>query len=132
MGHGLEAIVNGGRAGGGLETQNKKKLERASDPAVFDGHVPIVRPLLELRLPDQPLENHRAAPCPARQNPSEVNVSVTTVFPPEEFHISIYQNLGSMRGVREKTAALYSMTPANIRNLSRYYWIHQIDLIPGK
>jgi len=37
-----------------------------------------------------------------------------------------------MRGVREKTAALYSMTPANIRNLSRYYWIHQIDLIPGK
>ena len=66
------------------------------------------------------------------KNPSEVNVSVTTVFPPEEFHISIYQNLGSMRGIREKTAALYSMTPANIRNLSRYYWIHQIDLIPGK
>ncbi len=66
------------------------------------------------------------------ENPAEVNVAVTSKFPPEEFHISIYQRLGSMRGVRESTAFLHSMTPANVRYLSQYYWIGNIDLIPGK
>ena len=66
------------------------------------------------------------------KNPSEVNITVTTIFPPEEFHISIYQDLGAMRGVRDRTAALYTMTPASVRTLSQYYWVHEIDLIPGK
>ncbi len=66
------------------------------------------------------------------ENPAELSVAVTSKFPPEEFHISIYQRLGSMRGVRESTAFLHSMTPANVRYLSQYYWIGNIDLIPGK
>lgn len=66
------------------------------------------------------------------ENPAELNVAVTSEFPPEEFHISIYQRLGSMRGVKERTAFLHSMTPANVRYLSQYYWIDNIDLIPGK
>ncbi len=66
------------------------------------------------------------------ENPAELNVTVTAKFPPEEFHISIYQQLGSMRGVEESTAALYSITPAAIRTLSQYYWVKELDLIPGK
>ena len=64
------------------------------------------------------------------ENPAEVNITVTTKFPPEEFHISIYQRLGSMRGVRESTAALYTVTPGDVRILSQYYWMDKIDLIP--
>ena len=66
------------------------------------------------------------------KNPSTVDITVTTKFPPEEFHISIYQQLGSMRGVRESTAALYSMSVPNLKNLSRYYWVERIDAIPKK
>ena len=66
------------------------------------------------------------------ENPVELNVAVTSKFPPEEFHISIYQRLGSMRGVEDSTAFLHSMTPANVAYLSQYYWIDKIDLIPGK
>jgi hypothetical protein len=66
------------------------------------------------------------------RNPAELNITVTTIFPPEEFHISIYQRLASMRGVEESTAALYTMTPGNIRTLSRYYWVEKLDLIPKK
>ncbi len=66
------------------------------------------------------------------ENPAELNVAVTSKFPPEEFHISIYQRLGSMRGVKESTAFLHSMTPASVRYLSQYYWIDNIALIPGK
>jgi hypothetical protein len=64
------------------------------------------------------------------ENPEEVNITVTTKFPPEEFHISIYQQLGSMRGVQESTAALYTVTPGNVRILSQYYWMEKIDMIP--
>jgi hypothetical protein len=66
------------------------------------------------------------------ENPVELNVAVTSKFPPEEFHISIYQRLGSMRGVEDSTAFLHSMTPASVTYLSQYYWIDNIDLIPGK
>ena len=65
------------------------------------------------------------------QNPTEVNIAVTSKFPPEEFHISIYQRLGSMRSVKESTAFLHTVTPGNVRYLSQYYWISQIDLIPN-
>lgn len=65
-------------------------------------------------------------------NPTEVNVAVTTKFPPEEFHISIYQRIGSMRSVKENTAYLHTVTPANVRYLSQFYWIDTIDLIPEK
>lgn len=65
------------------------------------------------------------------QNPAQVNIAVTSKFPPEEFHISIYQRLGSMRSVKESTAFLHTVTPANVRYLSQYYWISNIDLIPN-
>ena len=66
------------------------------------------------------------------KNPSEVNITVTTKFPPEEFHISIYQQLGSMRGVIDSTAALYSMSVSDMKTLSRYYWVDKLDAIPPK
>ena len=49
-------------------------------------------------------------------------------FPPEEFHIRIYQQLGSMRGVKDSTAELVSVTPSALSTLTQYYWIEKIDL----
>ena len=49
-------------------------------------------------------------------------------FPPEEFHIRIYQQLGRMRGVKGSTAELVSVTPSGLSTLSQYYWIEKIDL----
>lgn len=63
-------------------------------------------------------------------NPATVNLLVTTTFAPEEFHIQLYQKLGSMRGVNGQTAKLYGVSPSHTRQLSRYYWITQIDLAP--
>ncbi len=64
------------------------------------------------------------------QGPATVNVRVTAKFPPEEFHIRLLQQVGNMRGVEGRTAKLYTITPANVRYLSRHYWIHSIDLAP--
>ena len=64
------------------------------------------------------------------QAPRTVNVLVTAKFPPEEFHIRLLQQVGNMRGVDGSTAKLYTVTPANIRYVSRHYWIRVIDLAP--
>ena len=60
--------------------------------------------------------------------PTTVNVLVTAKFPPEEFHIRLLQQVGNMRGVEGGTAKLYTVTPANVRYVSRHYWIRAIDL----
>ncbi len=65
------------------------------------------------------------------QGPATVNVLVTAKFPPEEFHIRLLQQVGNMRGVEGSTAKLYTVSPANVRYISRHYWIRGIDLAPG-
>ena len=64
------------------------------------------------------------------QGPPTVNVLVTAKFPPEEFHIRLLQQVGNMRGVEGSTAKLYTVTPGNVRYVSRHYWIRGIDLAP--
>ena len=60
--------------------------------------------------------------------PATVNVLVTAKFPPEEFHIRLLQQVGNMRGVEGSTAKLYTIIPANVRYVSRHYWIREIEL----
>ena len=64
------------------------------------------------------------------EGPRTVHVLVTAKFPPEEFHIRLLQQVGNMRGVEGSTAKLYTITPANVRYVSRHYWIRGIDLAP--
>ena len=66
------------------------------------------------------------------QKPTTIDLLVTSKFPPEEFHIRLYQQMGSMRGVAGNTAKLYSVSPNHALTLSRYYWIEQIDLAPDE
>jgi hypothetical protein len=62
------------------------------------------------------------------EGPATINVLVTAKFPPEEFHIRLLQQVGNMRGVEGSTAKLYAVTPANVRYVSRHYWIRAIDV----
>jgi len=64
------------------------------------------------------------------EGPATVDVLVTVKFPPEEFHIRLLQQVGNMRGVEGSSAKLYTVTPANVRYVSRHYWIRGIDLAP--
>ena len=65
------------------------------------------------------------------EHPQTVDVLVTAKFPPEEFHIRLFQQVGNMRGVEGSTAKLHGVTPANVRYLARHYWISTIDLAPA-
>ena len=65
------------------------------------------------------------------EGPATVNVRITAKFPPEEFHIRLFQQVGNMRGVEGSTAKLYTVSPADVRYVARHYWIHVIDLAPA-
>lgn len=65
-------------------------------------------------------------------DPGRVNIVITPKFAPEQFHMAVFQEYGSMRGTEGMAATLYRVKPADVRRLSRRYWIEKIDLAPGE
>ena len=59
---------------------------------------------------------------------ARLNIQVETLFAPEAFHMSVYQELGSMRGSEGTVTTLHRVKPAAIYLLSRKYWVARIDL----
>ena len=62
------------------------------------------------------------------RSPETVDIRITAKFPPESFHMGVYQDLGSMRGSEGNTTKLFRVEPGNVRKLSRKYWVERIDL----
>ena len=63
--------------------------------------------------------------------PPRLNIVVTAKFPPEEFHMGVYQDVGAMRGSQGRNSTLFRVKSRDVRALSRRYWIERIDLAPG-
>jgi hypothetical protein len=59
---------------------------------------------------------------------ARINIQVETLFAPEAFHMSVYQELGSMRGSEGTITTLHRVKPADVYTLSRKYWVSKIDL----
>ena len=55
-----------------------------------------------------------------------VNIAVALAFPPEDFHIRIFQTHGVVSGVRGTTVLLNRVRPDDVRQISRYYWVQRI------
>jgi len=61
---------------------------------------------------------------------ARLNIEVLANFPPEAFHMSIFQDVGRMRGTKGNIVTLYRVLPKDISMLSRKYWIQSIRLAP--
>jgi hypothetical protein len=57
-----------------------------------------------------------------------LNVAVTLGFPPEDFHVRLFQDYGVVSGVRGTTVLLNRARPDDVRRLARYYWVRRIAL----
>ena len=57
-----------------------------------------------------------------------VNIEVTARFPPEAFHMGIYQDVGSVRGSTGSVTRLNKVKASAITALSRKYWVVSVDL----
>ncbi len=55
------------------------------------------------------------------------DIQVVLPFPPEQFHVNLFQQVGTVRGVRG-TMVLIGRVPAeDVWRLARYYWIRRIE-----
>jgi hypothetical protein len=64
----------------------------------------------------------------ALEREPRVNVAVTLGFPPEDFHVRLFQDHGVVSGVRGTTVLLDRARPEDVRRLARYYWVRRITL----
>ena len=59
-----------------------------------------------------------------------VNIKITSNFPAQEFHMGVFQEVGTIRDNKGNDTFLFKVKPDDIRMLSRKYWIKLIDLAP--
>jgi hypothetical protein len=59
-----------------------------------------------------------------------VNLVITSKFLAEEFHLGIFQEVGTIRGNKGRDTFLFRVKPKDVRMLSRKYWIENISLAP--
>lgn len=63
---------------------------------------------------------------PALEQSAPVNVTITLPFAPEEFHIKLFQDYGTVSGVRGTTVLVNRVRPDDVRRIARYYWVRTI------
>jgi len=60
-----------------------------------------------------------------RQN-APVNIAVTLPFPPEDFHIRLFQGYGVVSGVRGTTVLIDRVQSDDVWQIARNYWVRRI------
>jgi hypothetical protein len=59
-----------------------------------------------------------------------VNILVTLPFPPERFHIQLFQNYGRVSGTQENAVEIRRVKRADLTSLARHYWVKRIEPLP--
>ncbi len=55
------------------------------------------------------------------------DIAVKLPFKPEQFHINLLQQVGTVRGVRGTVVLVGRVPAAEVERLARYYWIRRIE-----
>jgi hypothetical protein len=56
-----------------------------------------------------------------------VDLLVTLPFPPERFHILMFQRYGRVSGTSGNTAEVRGVKVADVTGLARYYWVRRVE-----
>ena len=64
--------------------------------------------------------------------PQRVNVLVTLPFPPERFHVQLFQTFGRVSGTQENAVEVRGVKRADLTTVARPYWVTRVEpLQPG-
>ncbi len=66
-----------------------------------------------------------AGPFPGKGE--KVNVLVTLPFPPERFHIQIFQRHGRVSGTNENTVEVRGVKRIDLDAVARPYWVRRVE-----
>jgi hypothetical protein len=62
----------------------------------------------------------------------KVNILVTLPFPPERFHVQLFQTYGRVSGTQENAIEVRGVKRADLMSIARPYWVRRVDpLQPG-
>jgi hypothetical protein len=64
--------------------------------------------------------------------PEKVNVLITLSFPPERFHVQLFQTYGRVSGTQENAVEVRGVKRADLMTVARPYWVTRVEpLQPG-
>jgi hypothetical protein len=76
-----------------------------------------------------------AAPHKIANFPSgaeKLNILITLPFPPERFHVQLFQTYGRVSGTQENKVEVRGVKRADLTTVARPYWVTRIEpLQPG-
>jgi len=62
----------------------------------------------------------------------KVNVLITLPFPPERFHVQLFQTYGRVSGTQENAVEVRGVKRADLTTIARPYWVTRVEpLKPG-
>lgn len=62
----------------------------------------------------------------------KVNIRVTLPFPPERFHVQLFQTYGRVSGAEENSVEVRGVKRADLTTIARPYWVTRVEpLQPG-
>jgi hypothetical protein len=60
-----------------------------------------------------------------------VNVLVTLPFPPERFHVLVFQRYGRVSGTRDNAVEVRGVRREDLRAVARHYWVRKVEPLGG-
>lgn len=62
----------------------------------------------------------------------KVNVLITLPFPPERFHVQLFQTYGRVSGTQDNAVEVRGVKRADLTTVARPYWVTRVEpLKPG-
>ena len=59
-----------------------------------------------------------------------VNILVTLPFPPERFHVQLFQTYGRVSGTQENAVEVRGVKRTDLAALARPYWVSRVEPLP--
>ena len=59
-----------------------------------------------------------------------VNILVTLPFPPERFHVQLFQTYGRVSGTQEHAIEVRGAKRADLAAIARPYWVRRVEPLP--
>ena len=59
--------------------------------------------------------------------PEKVNVLITLPFPPERFHVQLFQTYGRVSGTQENAVEVRGVKRADLTTVARPYWVTRVE-----
>ena len=60
-----------------------------------------------------------------------INVLVTLPFPPERFHVLVFQRYGRVSGTHENSVEVRGVARENLTAVARPYWVKKVEPLGG-